>query len=357
MSLLSESLLEQSLQQESLHDALIELYLNVKVRSNDEITHYDNKIFEQEKDKLRCTDPHTIIEYIRSSVEILMNLKQEEFDAEKKKKKSKRKAKLKADDDCDIMSVTSQSLWSTLEKFKEGPPQEYEEAIIKLEGDIRMHIRVEQQMRLHIENLQQKIEDLTRDNDNRSTHEKAKLKYQLAEDAKKHEKQVKEVIERYQNKLEIISTKYEKQIADLVKQINRNKSTSRKEGSIDWSSKSAKHFKPNFGSSQHNFSHIINDNNVSRNHDFDEDTDSTPADELNSWDGHQVNNNINSHANESILINFYKKIDEKKGDDFKTKKSFNQLHEQLKSNKTQHSSKPSYNFETKSKIFEHLSVL
>lgn len=110
MSLLSESLLEQSLQQESLHDALIELYLNVKVRSNDEITHYDNKIFEQEKDKLRCTDPHTIIEYIRSSVEILMNLKQEEFDAEKKKKKSKRKAKLKADDDCDIMSVTSQSL-------------------------------------------------------------------------------------------------------------------------------------------------------------------------------------------------------------------------------------------------------
>lgn len=96
-----------------------------------------------------------------------------------------------------------------------------------------MHIRVEQQMRLHIENLQQKIEDLTRDNDNRSTHEKAKLKYQLAEDAKKHEKQVKEVIERYQNKLEIMSTKYEKQIADLVKQINRNKSTSRKEGSID----------------------------------------------------------------------------------------------------------------------------
>lgn len=29
-----------------------------------------------------------------------------------------------------------------------------------------MHIRVEQQMRLHIENLQQKIEDLERENNN-----------------------------------------------------------------------------------------------------------------------------------------------------------------------------------------------
>jgi TolA-binding protein len=63
-----------------------------------------------------------------------------------------------------LMSVTSQSLWSTLEKFKDGPPKEYEESIQKLEGDVRMHIRVEQQMRLHIENLQQKIEDLEREN-------------------------------------------------------------------------------------------------------------------------------------------------------------------------------------------------
>lgn len=37
--------------------------------------------------------------------------------------------------------------------------KQYEEAIIKLEADVWMHIRVEQQMRLHIENLQQQIED------------------------------------------------------------------------------------------------------------------------------------------------------------------------------------------------------
>lgn len=54
---------------------------------------------------------------------------------------------------------------SVSDKYKDGPPREYEEVIIKLEGDIRMHIRVEQQMRLHIENLQQRIEDLEREND------------------------------------------------------------------------------------------------------------------------------------------------------------------------------------------------
>lgn len=33
------------------------------------------------------------------------------------------------------------------------PPKIYEELIQKLEGDIRMHIRTEHQMRIHIENL------------------------------------------------------------------------------------------------------------------------------------------------------------------------------------------------------------
>lgn len=37
--------------------------------------------------------------------------------------------------------------------------KEYEEIIQKFEGDIRKHIRIEQQMKLHSESLQQKIED------------------------------------------------------------------------------------------------------------------------------------------------------------------------------------------------------
>jgi hypothetical protein len=61
--------------QPSLDEAIIELYLNVKVRSNDEITNYDENMFDLEKDKLREVSPHVVLDYIRSSIEILMNLK------------------------------------------------------------------------------------------------------------------------------------------------------------------------------------------------------------------------------------------------------------------------------------------
>lgn len=40
------------------------------------------------------------------------------------------------------------------------PPKEYEIIIQKLEADIRTHIRVEQQLKLHIETVHGKIEEL-----------------------------------------------------------------------------------------------------------------------------------------------------------------------------------------------------
>lgn len=55
-------------------------------------------------------------------------------------------------------SHESSGMFSSVEKGE--PPKEYEELVQKLEGDVRMHIRVEQQMRLHIENLQLQIDDL-----------------------------------------------------------------------------------------------------------------------------------------------------------------------------------------------------
>lgn len=42
------------------------------------------------------------------------------------------------------------------------PPKEYEEVIQKLEADIRTHIRVEQQLKLHIETVHNKLEELER---------------------------------------------------------------------------------------------------------------------------------------------------------------------------------------------------
>lgn len=39
-------------------------------------------------------------------------------------------------------------------------PREYEKQIQKLEADVRTHIRVEQQLKLHIEGMQQQFDDM-----------------------------------------------------------------------------------------------------------------------------------------------------------------------------------------------------
>ncbi|CAI2386564.1 unnamed protein product [Moneuplotes crassus] len=55
----------------------------------------------------------------------------------------------------------TQSKGSTVsfQTFNLEPPMEYEEIIQKLEGDIRKHIRVQNQLKLHIESLQGRVDD------------------------------------------------------------------------------------------------------------------------------------------------------------------------------------------------------
>ena len=62
-------------------------------------------MLKQERDKLRDTDPFTILEYIKSSIEILMNMKMEE----QKPAKSKTSKPFKAGNDSedDLLSVGS----------------------------------------------------------------------------------------------------------------------------------------------------------------------------------------------------------------------------------------------------------
>ena len=72
---------------------------------------------------LRELSPIELIEYVRSSIEILMNLKLEELEQQRKEAK---------EIDESFSSIRS----------KEGPPQEYEEIIQKLEAEIRSHISV-----------------------------------------------------------------------------------------------------------------------------------------------------------------------------------------------------------------------
>ena len=71
---------------ETLKEALLDLYLDVKVRSNKEVrldvfvtfmqlsSLNDDKLKQEREELLQKLTPETIIEYIRSSIEILLNL-------------------------------------------------------------------------------------------------------------------------------------------------------------------------------------------------------------------------------------------------------------------------------------------
>ena len=50
----------------------------MKIRSDEEIDGYNEELFKEEKRQLREIDGFTLIDYIKSSIEVLMNMKVEE---------------------------------------------------------------------------------------------------------------------------------------------------------------------------------------------------------------------------------------------------------------------------------------
>lgn len=59
---------------------MLELYLSVKIRSDDEIDNYNENVFKDEKKQLVNLNGFSLIDQIKSSIEILMNMKVEEQD-------------------------------------------------------------------------------------------------------------------------------------------------------------------------------------------------------------------------------------------------------------------------------------
>ena len=131
---------------EILQDALIDLYLNVKVWTKDEIKNFKQGDLEAERENLYQTSPMDLINYIQTSVEILMNLKVEDYlNSENFKKRMKGEQQ-------DLTSLLN-SAWSSQKhqgavtrrsaSVESKPPEIYEEMIQKLEADVRNHIKVE----------------------------------------------------------------------------------------------------------------------------------------------------------------------------------------------------------------------
>lgn len=76
MLLLNESNDATSEEPASLTEAIVDLYLSVKIRKDDE--ELDESILIEEKENLQSADPFVVLEYIRNSFDILLNMRMEE---------------------------------------------------------------------------------------------------------------------------------------------------------------------------------------------------------------------------------------------------------------------------------------
>ena len=64
----------------ALREGILELYLSVKIRSDDEIDNYNEDLFREEKLQMKKMDGFSLIDQIKTSIEMLMNMKVEEQD-------------------------------------------------------------------------------------------------------------------------------------------------------------------------------------------------------------------------------------------------------------------------------------
>lgn len=116
----------------------------------------------EERDRLRETDPFTVLEYIKTSIEILMNMKMEEHEAEveKNKKLSKKKARSSHISEGGTKGLLSgDDVDSGSELGKGDRANDYDAMLQKYEAEVRNHIKIEQQLKLHIECVQDKLDD------------------------------------------------------------------------------------------------------------------------------------------------------------------------------------------------------
>lgn len=122
---------------EELRDALVDLFLKVKVRSSEEIENYNSDQMRIEKKELEDTPGIALVEYIKSNVEILLNIKSEDGDSFEQMDKSLAYP--------EFFSQASSILSGRSKMNTAG----YEKIIQKLEADVRNHIRSEQQLKIY----------------------------------------------------------------------------------------------------------------------------------------------------------------------------------------------------------------
>ena len=104
---------------------LIDLYLSVKVRKSEEIDQLTSEDVDRERQNLRHLSLLSIINYIQNSIDILIDLRANEKYEQKLEKEESKDHYINYEDPKDANGLKL-----------------YEGMLIKLEGDLRSHIRV-----------------------------------------------------------------------------------------------------------------------------------------------------------------------------------------------------------------------
>lgn len=117
-----------------------ELYLSVKIRKSSEIDQFNEEALHKERLNLQRTPPMTLLGYIKSSIEIIINLKVQE-----------RINDYIEDSKVNELSKSQFSLEQSLER------QRTEELIRHLEAEIRKKAQREMKLKMKIEALESKL--------------------------------------------------------------------------------------------------------------------------------------------------------------------------------------------------------
>lgn len=138
-------------------EAIIDLYLKVKIRSKDEIDLIEPQELTDERSRLRNLSSLNILGYLKTKFEDLMQIRlEEEKDAPTGRDRHHGPGRF------DVNNGAASEFTSTFHSL-DLPPEEYETQLQDYEAEVRNHIKVEQQLKLHIEVLQEKIDDLEKE--------------------------------------------------------------------------------------------------------------------------------------------------------------------------------------------------
>ena len=152
-------------------------------------------------------DSLTVLDYIRTSIEILMQMK---FDDNQTgntdNQQRERFSQFTGNDHQQRTDDNVNSEMVSTFRSLDLPPKEYEQQLQQYEAEVRNHIKVEQQLKLHIEVLQERIEELEK--------EREGFEEKLAKEKKEIEKRYKENCSKLLNQKQL---QYDKVCRELKK--------------------------------------------------------------------------------------------------------------------------------------------